>query len=345
MHRFTTYCDLAFLEEYTRIKPDKDVADWSEEEDQWKKVLDFLMKDSDVIVNTPKDDLSPALFERHPILRRLHDRPVGSRLSFDPEAFSGLEKRVFHEGDTNPWKLFLLNGTATPPAQLSAAYGALFLSASEALQTWARVRHQPSLNVSSRGNPPHFSWRDLERFAMPLTSLLVCDPFLLARSEPRKLQENVVPLIINLLPRGQNKLPVKIMLMTEKFDGRWSLEDVRRKLEGFIREQRHELKFSISIVIAKGLKDYHDRHVFMNYGFIKSGHSFDYFAKGKLERSTTIDFKSAIDTDELQTIIDKLRELARMVESSSKIPSWIAGSKENALLRAARRSAEPHVDA
>ena len=341
MHRFTTYCDLAFLDQYARIKPDKDVADWTEEEDQWKKVLDFLRKDSDVIVNMPEEDLSPAQLERHPVLHRLlNGRLAGSRISFDPDAFSGLEEKAFHEAK-RPWRVFLLGKTITPPAQLSAAYGALFLDASEVLQTWARIGRPAMLNVSDRRDVPRFSWKDLERFAAPLTSLLVCDPYLLKDKSGQAL-ENVAPLVVSLLPKGQNQVPVEIMLVTMEVVGR--LEDLHSKLEGYIRKHRRTLAFSLSLVASKRMKVYHDRHVFMNYGFVKSGTSFkDYFKKGKPNANTTIGFEPVVDFDRLQVVTNKLRELARMVEDAPEEDPQgrrnVVGSKENALLRAAQQSA------
>ena len=335
MHCFTTYCDLAFLDQFYRTKPTKDVAEFGEEDELWLELHRFLKKSTNLVVNASEVE---ELIKGYPFLRYLLNPPAGVAYPrFDPSKFSRIEENEFHEETTNPWKLFLLNDTNTPPEQLSAAYGTLFLDTSAALQTWARIGRPVLLNVSDRGASSCFSWADLERFATPLTSLLVCDPYLLARAEPRELQENVVPLVVGLLPQGQNKLPVEIMLMTRDFDGKWSLEDVRRKLEALISEQHRELTFSLSLIIARGLKDYHDRHVFMNYGFMKSGQSFNYFKKGKLELRTTIDFEPVVDSGRLQTAINKLQELARMVESSSRMPSCIAGSKENALLRAAQQ--------
>jgi hypothetical protein len=337
MERFVTYCDLPFLDEYVRVKPDrdKDPANYTEQDHLWLDVHKFLCKSTDVYVNASEEVLeahrrNPAF--NHPYLKHLMDRPAGPHLHLDPAPFENIETASFHRKNATPHALFLVEDTDAAPEVLSRQFGVLFLPVERLFEHWKRIGRYQSLNVSRRGGSSEClkQWRDLERFAAPMTALVVCDQFMLDDRE--KAQRNLYRMLLHLLPQGPNDVAVDVTLLTRDDKLYGGLESVHRELKDFLDEQRPDLAFNLCVATPQGPNSYHDRHIFTNYGFMKSGQSFNYFnRRGEISVDTTLDFEPLMK--ELFVARDKLGTVAAAVPSVNEIgvTQVAVGSLENRL--------------
>lgn len=343
MGSFTTYCDLAFLDQFYRQKPDEDVASQEEEVELWRSVNKFLGRHSDVVVAASDADLK-ALINRYPYLRQIIDKVEGTTCTFDVDALNDVEEVSFHEGKVSPWRLFFINDTTTPHEELSALYGALFLSADDVVSTWKRIGGESrELIVAEtvRFGTCLRTWADVKQFRAPLTALVVCDRYMLKHRS--RLEENIGSLLVNLLPEGPNRVSIDIMLIAEDAAGP-DLPRIRERLQQQIKAHRPQLKFSMTIVNAsKSVPETHDRWVIMNYGVLWSLQSFNYFKRGKIDTSTTLEFRPIFKRDKFHPTLDKLCDfaalVARLPEKVGLYPN-VVGSKENTLLRAAKELEE-----
>jgi hypothetical protein len=111
----------------------------------------------------------------------------------------------------------------------------------------------------------------------------------------------------------------------------------RERVEAFIAKHRPDLSFDVCIALPQSPHKYHDRHIFTNYGFLKSGSSFNYFGKDEkiVETvSTTLDFHPVADSNELSIAREKLEDVSEAVPATLQagtVPP-IAGDSQNKLL-------------
>jgi hypothetical protein len=90
-------------------------------------------------------------------------------------------------------------------------------------------------------------------------------------------------------------------------------------VETHLREHT-DVDFNLCVVEPTGSRDYHDRHVFTNYGLFKSGRSFEkYFAgNGDVATDTTLDVQPLTDPDVLAAARQKLSEVGKVIENSDE---------------------------
>src|SRR5690606_33689853 len=171
---FTTYCDMAFLDELARAKPSCDPLDYEESERAWLEILDFLIRHTNVVVAASPPDASA--LSRQPLLRRLMDKPDGTSLTLDNNALRNVETQAFHPSTLSPWRMFFLEETAAPQQELSLRFGALFLNVRSAQEAWKRVGRSTTLRVT-RQEPKEGrleQWKDLEQISAPCTGIIIC---------------------------------------------------------------------------------------------------------------------------------------------------------------------------
>lgn len=332
---FTTYCDMAFLDELARAKPSCDPLDYEESERAWLEILDFLIRHTNVVVAASPPDASA--LSRQPLLRRLMDKPDGTSLTLDNNALRNVETQAFHRSTISPWRMFFLEETAAPHQELSLRFGALFLNVRSAQEAWKRVGRSTTLRVT-RQEPKEGrleQWKDLEQISAPCTGIIICDRYMMPRQH--QARDNVYPMLASLLPSGPNDIPVEIMLITEELYN--DIESVWHDAIRFVKHRQRRLNFTLSIVQTAGLRKYHDRHVFLNYSFLRSERSLNLFRDGEIVNESLIEFGSSLDRGVFLAALTRLKSLAEVVAMTpDQVGRYraVVGSKDHHLFRAVR---------
>lgn len=343
MAKFDVYMDLAFSDAFAKLKP-VDVATFNDEAEAWARIKRFLVQHADVIIDGDIADLSEEYVAKNPMLRYLLDKPAGTSLSFIAGIREERALEVSSEPKANPWRLFLFEGLREEAPVLSKKHGAWFLGAQAIMDAWPVLGQHTLLNVSADGD--FSSWDDLAPYQHPLSAILVADRYMLSHMD--RARDNVCQLLINLLPEDGSEYPTRIMLITEQVAKAYSLEDIHEEVKNVIKTQRPYVAFELSLVRAKALSQYHDRHVFTNYLFMKSGDSFNYFGRSPKATpvNTTLDLHPKMVSQYMKVAADKIMDLAKIVERTPRnvgLQQWIVGPKENPLLDAVKKLARNHV--
>jgi hypothetical protein len=318
MAAYTTYCDPGFLDRFYRERPVRDVLEFSDDDRLWISLHDYLRKETDVVIKIGAE----YPLDRYPFLRYLLDRPAGTRCRLS-ENVGGAED------DLTPWTLFMSahEGDDTPARVWR-------LTPDDWRNHWKRVSEHCLMDVcSDPGERDRLAaWQDLERFTGAHTSIVICDRYMLANLE--RSRENVFELVASLLPPNTE---VDVTLVTLEIK-ETNLQKVWEALLKHLSTRRPDADVNLTIVKATNLSDYHDRHVFIDHGFLISGHSFNYFKDQKLSVTTTLTYEPALKRSKLAIMLNRLQELATIVQKTpEKLGLYynVIGNRRNRLLDAA----------
>ncbi len=337
MDRFTAYCDLPFLDAFARLKPDGDPGS-SEELDRWGAVNAFLRRAANVVVRANPADL-PALVDAHPVLRGLLDRAGDSRLRFDERPFQRAELPAHHSGAPFPWRVYFVEHTTTPHADLTTRLGSLFADAQGALQAWSRLGSAHVVGIGTADPDRLRSWTDLKGRWSPTHSFILSDRYLFAN--PWKARDNLFALLLSLLPHTSDVPPAVLLIghgdhAAEPHDAararQWVLDELRRR--------RPQLTVHLSVALLNRDEDrragLHDRRLFLQYGFVESGASFNDVFRGTSAASTTrLTFSPLVDAHRsaLPRVAEELRTLAQTVRAAaSRSEQAVDGPHQHPLL-------------
>jgi hypothetical protein len=319
MAAYTTFCDPGFLDRFYRERPVRDVMEFTDDDRLWLSVHEYLRKETNVVVSSA----SAESLSEYPFLRYLLDRPVGTSCVLEEEMPCEVD-------DLSPWTLYMTHDE-------DVSHQVWRLSPADWRDHWKRLGEHCLVDVcDAPGDRDRLtSWGDLERFHGTLSSVVICDRYMLSNVERAK--ENVFELIVSLLPHGPVERTIDVTLVTLEVK-EINLQKVWDAFMQHLSDRRPEQEVNLTIVKATNLSDYHDRHVFVDYGFLISGHSFNYFKNQKLSVTTTLTYEPALKRSKLAIMLNRLQELATIVQKTpEKLGLYhnVIGNRRNRLLEAA----------
>lgn len=183
------------------------------------------------------------------------------------------------------------------------------------------------------------SWDELEDYLLPFTDVVIADNYLL--NNPKKAEDNFKRILLKL----DKATPVKYNLTVITYEGKDYPEsnppeykliakDEYQKLSLFI--EKNHLKCELSFVLTTGSIKEHDRGIFMNYLWIDSGDSFNYFGSQNeiITRGTKIYFNTLASSDNFNSAKAALDNLSAIIKKMKNKNPWIyaIGSLRNRLL-------------
>ena len=304
----TAYCDLDFLLSFYRGKPDRDPVDYEDDDVLWHEVHRFLLDDHTlVVVDATIDEVGA----QAPLLLDLMTRGRFRNLTFDPDRHRGIGERAFHARCPRGC-VFFLDGV--DQGELGVRFCALFVSSADLPGVWREWADPFTVNVEPAGEGGGLArMADLGSYASPTTSLIVCDPYLIAELDRADaFEENLGALLLALLPEGPNELTVHVALVSKLFDDRKGFllkpDEAKGRVEGFLRERRPHLDVEVSVVQPRDIP--HDRRVFTDYGFFSSPYGWTLFGKGGgAVKETTLHYAPAFDANLREIAATKLRRV------------------------------------
>ena len=139
-------------------------------------------------------------------------------------------------------------------------------------------------------------WNKIEKFAVPFTSIIIFDKYILKNKALQKIDDNLCPLLKRLLLRQPKKKSVQITILCDLEDRETLKEKHTLVMEALNKAGIKNVNLNI-IKYDKSLKpiqcdSIHSRFILTNYLHISSTDSFNFFQpKGKINNDSDVIFK------------------------------------------------------
>ncbi len=312
----------------------------------------FLKAQTEIFINLDPKNYNEAYIRERPYLHLINTLTTGREDSpkpaFSTGKFYGLDKTTFKKNQVeHPQSYFFLGKDIDleKATKQQKKNGYFFAFPEDLLKSWEKI------SLVNKNETPHSlpvrkdhagkrfgSWKDLEQYWHPTTSLIIYDPYLL--NEKASLCTNLIPMLDALI--SPLEACVEVLVIGADLRGR----DVKRVWFNNAAEVFEELKAnwkkmpaqcSLGILINDSgeLKE-HDRAIITPYLQIRSGDSFIYFdGTGKyLTKGTTISFHALHDPTERNTANASLKMYKEIRDRLRKQPSNrnVAGHVDNLML-------------
>ena len=185
------------------------------------------------------------------------------------------------------------------------------------------------------------SWKNVFQHTkmLPYNAIVIVDNYIL--SDEKTLEENIECILDTFIPEKLN-VTFQITIIT-------SLNKIQqcnnrfKNLENFIKKQRPELDFELTIIKSQ---DFHDRTILTNSMFIGCGAGFDLFKKRQSQKTTTINVTSPLWGDSnikwvTAAYSNLMRDVKKVFRNSPEydgkkidesMPNFYIGNKTNRMI-------------
>lgn len=301
-----TYCSLEFIVLFLKSKPDEDEY----KESAWKKLCEYLMEDTNVIIDEDEDNLDSKLLEDYPFIRILRDKKVGTETQL--KAFHKNIDEINFQKERFSRSLFLVEYETERCEELQRKYGFLFLNYNNLMSNWKAIFDPEGIDTKEG------SW--LNKLAEGLCSynaIIIFDRYFLAKpDEIHKFTEEI-------LKCASKSIPADITTVVSEENPNFS-----QYCEGQLMKIRKITHANISVIMLDKNK-FHDRELYTNSFYLLSGNSFKNIESTKA--GSLLKLQSLLKTSSV--MIERLRRLRDLVSEveNTEQQKRVFGSKENRL--------------
>ncbi len=195
------------------------------------------------------------------------------------EVINGIDK-------TYPFKLFLVE---MDYSQQRIDYGFEFINSSNLPERWKiyyseREDKKRKVTNSEIDEIVKFdSWSKLKEYDHPFNSLIIFDLYLLGDKDGQKINDNLFPLLENLLEGKNLKSELHITIITEYFKDK--IELIHNRISEFVSKINGVKKFNLNIIkhdkrfYPRNFQDLKFRRIYTNYLVIEEEKGFNCFKK------------------------------------------------------------------
>lgn len=218
-------------------------------------------------------------------------------IEFRKQLADQVEKEEFYEKDSPIKLLFMESENST----MAYNFGFTSISTSDISEKWQSFYkgRNEEFNVlktsKDRGLKRHErfeKWEDLKNFEHPIHSIVIADRYLLVDKENQRIENNLFPLLKNLI--GENAVHSHIDLMVITHELRQSLIETYKTVDSFLKGELKLKSYHFSLVVNPPDKKFeHFRRIYTNYFSITSENSLNIFKDNGSyhDRNNNIAFK------------------------------------------------------
>ncbi|PJB59245.1 MAG: hypothetical protein CO098_04405, partial [Bacteroidetes bacterium CG_4_9_14_3_um_filter_41_19] len=230
-----------------------------------KDFIDYLLTGSDVIlygITSEMEDSSSNILSE-----LLQGRGDQAKTSTRSESFSPTKTPVNAD---NPYQVFFLNlNDKDDQISVTKRLRMLVGFKDNYYQVFSEFKKEPFFRVDSEVVKNKFSdWLQVLP-DMPVTDIVISDPYILKSSENYPLSSNLYRLIQSIKDRYHNIVSVIIFSKNDKNDKN-DLKQIREDIIRILGE-----KTLVRTILFQGSGE-HDRHIFTNYHHVKIGSSLNF---------------------------------------------------------------------
>ena len=234
--------------------------------------------------------------KENPLLEMLMDK--FDNVKFNPNLNTDIEDEFFYTG-LNEQNIFLTSFTYEKCVDLSKKRGYIYVSSHDISKSWKPVKYirdNDSFKVTNDDlfpSPMKFdNWDCLDKFCLPLTTILIFDKYVLADKSNQKLKDNLFKLLEKLC---NNKLlkPLNLTIISE-FDSDDKIVSAYQKIQSYFNEKAiTNVKLNIlrhdKNKYPRDFEGLHYRLILTNNLRIKCDDSFNFFkTNGKVNNDADI---------------------------------------------------------
>jgi len=241
-------------------------------------------------------------------------------------AKSSIRPNHFHinnryENNSNPYQTFFLNiSDESEQLKISNQLNMLVGYITNYQQVFDSFKNEPYFRIDNNAKRNKFiSWEQILPI-LPVTDIIISDPYLFECKEGFLLEDNYYNLIQSIKDKYLNGL--RNLLIFSSIQDISNLDAIRKKSDKI-------LGIKIGIVLFHKESE-HDRHIFMNYNHIKIGSSlnflFDNTGNLVVKKKSTIKVESYFNPDnynESLSVLEYLKQQLFEIKKLGKIPYYL----------------------
>ncbi|PWJ42764.1 hypothetical protein [Sediminitomix flava] len=290
MEKIITFCELDTLLKFFKTRPKPDDLIFDDEDDAlewnraWMEFYTFIGKQSDIYVDTQPENLIK-LSKTNPYLMKLmKNASSGGAALRCKEGIMGNIEQVRNRKPS--YLLFLTHEDKKACIELEDKYGLMFLNPERIREKAGFLFNWSLYNITKdeKAVKRLMSWSQLERFRHPANAMIIMDNYIVKRKE--EIEYNLLPMLDALLPLKLKEKVFDLMIISVDFADQ--LDRFKPYLEAEIKKNlKRDYDVDVTLVRTEGRKS-HDRNIFTNYLWLHSGHSFTYFYKDRVSKSTNL---------------------------------------------------------
>lgn len=220
------------------------------------------------------------------------------RIKFRPDLNQDLKNENFYQSLSEE-NIFLTSLTVEECEELSKARGYIYLSVADISRSWEPIKFIRHNGVFKVTNDPHFpnemkfdNWAKLDRFCLPLTSVVIFDKYILGDKSNQKLKDNLFKILEKLCTNSLLK-PLNVTIISE-FESDEKIDKSYRVIEKFFAENSiSNIKLNVirhdKNKYPTDFEGLHYRLILTNNLRIKCDDSFNFFkSNGKVNNDADI---------------------------------------------------------
>lgn len=289
----TIYCQMGFLEQFIQKAAkslDSIFFDANSSVDAISACFKLLYGKSNINIDAAPETL---IAHTHPLVKKFIKNPTAN-IQCNTKMDEHLAEDEFWLNTTT--EIFMLDKSEKEAARLEADWGMMVLIV-KTLKNKERFLN-PSPPIFINQNQDGFKWDTLAFARHHFHSILIIDNYL--NSNEKELQENIIPLILNLCQGVPRKRKLNLSLITTADN----IKGIHDKLQKLL--DQNNIKADLSVSKTQILNN-HDRHCITNQLWISSGFGFNLLSynrsKGKMlpARDTTIFTMPRVSNDQLDS--------------------------------------------
>ncbi|GAB2478949.1 hypothetical protein GCM10027164_05190 [Algoriphagus taiwanensis] len=292
---------------------------------------------SEILALCP-NELDKKTIDSNAILRNLIDRSFSGQRNITLDKNHSLNSPEVLE-KIPPMLMNVLFSTTNEPESIHYKE---WLKMNSLPNSWKKFSNNRVSLINVGGKNAEFkSWEDFGIKDLPLSSLVIFDPYLFTEKE--LIQENIAKLINGLVDFGRLTTPIKILFVVGgDVNKRFSpadfiskrYQEVKDLLEGNFSD-----KVEFSIVFLQN-SFFHERCILSNYFYMIAGKGFNFFtSKGKIDQKThnTVTVKYLSDLNSIKEFKKLVDDNCSLIFDTSKILDIKGNWEDNEIIQFARK--------
>ncbi|WP_459212766.1 hypothetical protein [Aquimarina rhabdastrellae] len=180
------------------------------------------------------------------------------------------------------------------------------------------------------GEEGFLKWEDLKEYTLPLTEIIICDPYILSKKNGDETIHNLYGIIELLTKVSMNKVSLVLFVKPDAVD--YEIDFVKTELSKRLKNSTNK-KCNVTIVKTN---NEHDRTILTNYKRINSGDSFTYWNDSGLliSKGKELNYESLGDKENLKYANQRVKDFQEILDFlKENNTDYIIGDRKSGFLK------------
>lgn len=259
--------------------------------DSFLRFVKSLQRGFKLICDFEDNDELESFIINNPLLNEIEDR--SPEYDLKPDLLQVIKQPSFYKNGSS-LKIFFLESLSEISEQLEDNFGYSFISGANLEAKWKCFLTDKEINRYFITKNPGISdeekfdsWSKLGDYRHPLNSIVIADKYILCDKYEQKINNNLKPLLRELIQGRKNLLPVDITIIAEQKQCKQQFEILKADLEDFFKNTVPNTLVNLTLIDYddelkaflenKHGTDFHDRRIITTYYWYEVGKGFNLF--------------------------------------------------------------------